>query len=836
MNYLDFSKKERSSKSLLCHIEAKKLAKIFSLESGAIYSKTPEFYVVGVSESGVNLSAASSEVLSASQFYYNPIENKLWVRMSDDSDPKTKTVVITYRLFFADKPYNLPANITSGEDVEYQALIRSIGSLKFDLDFEQTGVALESNSNITLENTSGYFDNIFDTLIFENQKVDFYSWSPSIPLSESRKIYSGFIKDKTYSDRQVRFNLVDVVFQLRKSVELGEFSGLDGVLSSSDLGKPKARVYGKVKTMRTIGVDKTLSGYFIGDISGSNGSPNITGTDFLDVLSPDDEILVTINGETERLVVQSVTSDTAAVLTRSLTSTLVDAPAVVAPAVPYRGKNRFWHIAGHSLHQLDCVVTEVISSNRYNVNTVDGLSPGDILSFGGQSRTILRISGSQIVFTQGFSPEPVVTNTFSRFPVLEVFFGTRRMVVDRDFTLNNSPESVIVFNTLAEFNISPVLRVGFSMTFTNGSRTITTATSVDLKTLFKSRDWIISGDITHQVWYEILAVNEQSLVIRVPYAGPTAGSTPTRKNVEYIDDDSLITVSCYGKGMDGKWIRTPSDAVKDLVVSDAGITGINTDSFDKSSEIAPYTVSMVIRQERKIRDVISDFNKSCFGSLFQKSDFSIAYNILNADKPSTLEEIKDDDIIDFSAKTSNSIVNRVIVNYRDFVDVFSGEDTNEVAVVTSSFVNETSQIEQTREVRAFLYDQDDAETLAQRIAFFNSLSQSVVTVSAKLQFMLSALNDQVFISLDRLFKRYGSGIRKKIGIINSITKTETSTQVEINDLSGVFTRVPSIAPTDSVEFLLASESDVTKFGYIVDDNTLTPDNTSEVDLGNNLIG
>jgi len=94
----------------------------------------------------------------------------------------------------------------------------------------------------------------------------------------------------------------------------------------------------------------------------------------------------------------------------------------------------------------------------------------------------------------------------------------------------------------------------------------------------------------------------------------------------------------------------------------------------------------------------------------------------------------------------------------------------------------------------------------------------------------------MYISLDRMFKRFGTANRRKIGIINSISKNESSASIEFNDLSGVFSRVPSIAPNTSNDFSDASEDEKTKFGFIVDNDSLTPDNTSNDELGNNLIG
>jgi hypothetical protein len=86
-----------------------------------------------------------------------------------------------------------------------------------------------------------------------------------------------------------------------------------------------------------------------------------------------------------------------------------------------------------------------------------------------------------------------------------------------------------------------------------------------------------------------------------------------------------------------------------------------------------------------------------------------------------------------------------------------------------------------------------------------------------------------------MFKRYGSGNRRKIGIVNSIVKNESNATVEFNDLSGVFTRVPSIAPDLLDDYTTATDDQKAKFGFILDNDSLLPDN-DDTDLGNNLIG
>jgi len=836
MNYEQYANKTRSVKSILAHASAKQRVKTFEVFSGDVYVRDVDFYVTNVSDGLNALVAQDSISLSANEFYFNPIEKKLYIHVSDSSDPKTRDIVLTYRIFLSDLPYNLPQNIISGVDVEYLPVIKSIGELKFELDYEQTGIAVESNSSITLENTHGFFDDIFDTLIFENQVIDFYSWSPQIPLSEAKKIYSGVVKDKSFSDKEIRLTLVDAIYQLRKPVQSSTFTEDDGRLDDSDLGKPKKRIYGRVQTMRTIGIDKVLDGFELsGTVTGVINQTSITGEQFLKQLSPQDQVKVLVNNTEYSYTIDTVVSDTVATITNEIEATFTAASVNIEPNVPYRFVNRLWHIAGHKLYEFTAVIDEVISNSRLRLSTVKNLLAGDILDINGQKRTIRRISGDQVVLTQVLSPVPDVDDVITKSPVYDVYYGNKKLVLDRDYTITNTTEAIIEIDPLAEFNIAPIKSVAISLTFTNSSRSVTTSADVDLKTLFKSRDWIRSNDITHQVWYEILTVAEKSITLRLVYAGSTAANQAKKKEPNYIEDGSLITVSCVGIERDGEWIKTPAEVVKDLTLNDAGLTNINQTSIDEAIEDCPYTVSYIIDNERKVRDCISDINKSCFGSLYQDESFNLSYKILNADKDEDLEALRDDDILGFSTKTKNTIINKVFASYRPFTDVFSGDDTFKLYEYDSDFVNQTSGIQEAREVKIFLYFDQDAENIAERVAFFNSLTQNVVTVRSKLNLSLKSLNDRMYIDLDRMFKRYGSANRRKIGIVNSITKNESSATVEFNDLAGVFTRVPAIAPNTLTQYDTSDEDDKAKFGYVLDNDSLLPDN-DDTNLGNNLIG
>jgi hypothetical protein len=116
------------------------------------------------------------------------------------------------------------------------------------------------------------------------------------------------------------------------------------------------------------------------------------------------------------------------------------------------------------------------------------------------------------------------------------------------------------------------------------------------------------------------------------------------------------------------------------------------------------------------------------------------------------------------------------------------------------------------------------------------MSNTIMTVKGKLNLFLMNVNDKIFIGFDRLFKRLGGLDRLKIGIVTGVKKSQTEAEITISDLGNIFNRVPSIAPNDALDYSSASVEDKARWGYILDNNTETPDPSSEIGLGSGIIG
>lgn len=836
----------RSEKITFVWIEPKERFLIWTLHSGAVYKRAVSHFVVNIQEGTTSLVEGSGASLSSGEWWFDAENGFVYIRTSDDSNPNTKDVVGTYRLFYSNSPLNLPFDLNSGTDVEYQGRLKSTSPITKQLDDEQIGVALESNTTISLENTDGHFDEFYDTLFFENKTVKIYAWSPLVPLSEKQLLFNGTIQDKSFSTSQVQFKCKDFIYKLREPVGLNLFSSSDGSVPDSFINTPKRRIYGKFDNLDCVPVSAILDGFNLtGTVAGTSESATLTGTgtSFLDECSPGDKLIIDLTTEIIELEIDSVDSDTQLTMTENVTTSFADQTVKDQPIRPFRKKNRTWYIANHKLRAPSTTVDVGTQPNRFSVLDGSDILSGDLIEVDGQEAFVKRINNGDIVLKSNLgNGTPSNGDTVTKSPVSNAYINENEAFINRDWTITNTTtKAEIVFKNDAEFNIAKPRSIIGSITFANGSRTVN-ASGVDFTNFVETRDWIRSDDINHATWYEILSVSETSLELRVAYAGNNNTGSAEIKNPNLINDGSLITVNCVGLERSGVWIKTASDAVKDMIEQDAGLTNTNAASFTQSDLEAPYTLSLAIPERLQddkpiIRDVITKINKSVFGSLVTNSSEELVYNVLTTEKPESLAAIKDHDIVgEITVQSKNDIVRKVNLKYRQFIDRFTGESAFNLSEQTSDFVDTYIENKAELDVTAYLYETADADQIAQRYLLYSSLSSSTVKVRGKYKFILNNLNDKLWLNLDRLYKRFGGRDRQKIGIISKITKNGENVDVEFNDLGNLFNRVNCIAPNTANDFTSATNDEKIKDAYICDDSLEVPSTASDQELGQNLIG
>ncbi len=852
--YESISQKTASEKVILAHIEPSQRLVLWELDSGSVYKRIVPYFVVGVAVDGTQLSEGSSSSLNSGEWFFDYASKTLYTRMSDDSNPQASFVVATYRLFFSNSGHDLSWDLTDqGNQVNYEPVIDNTSRFVQEIDnSELLGISLESEGSISFFNNHGYFDPIFDRLIWEFKNIRIYSWFPGTVFSESRLMFDGVIEDKKFSEKKVTFKIKDFIFKLRQPVKLDLFSDSDGILSEDVSGvKYKRRIYGKVDGLKMQSLQQTLKGFALtGTITGAVGTNTITGsgTDFFNELSPDDEIIVEQGFDEFTYKVETINSPTSVTVAEEIENSFAGITAINKPDRPYRKMNRQFHVAGHKLREPSTTITRVLQKNRFEMDITD-FEVDDLITVDGEFARIKRISGNQVVLFQNLDDFPSIGDVVTRSPIDSVYFNKRQFLVIRDYTVQNTAtECQVTINDLAEFNVTPQQTLPGSVTFTNGSQAVT-GVGTNFPDELRPRDWIKSDDITHQVFYEVMEIiDETNLKIREVYAGATVTDTAKKKNVDYIDDESAVTVEAIGKeNAAGEWIKSAADAVLDMVQVDAEITNIDLASFQLADELADYTLSLALPLDTDgdppiIREAITLINQSVFGSLIAKTDFQIAYNILTPDRPQDLTEIRDDDLVgknnSFAVQTQSDVRRKITVRYRHFdADRFTSEQGNQSIEFENSFVDYLVGTKDEKTVDCYLFDQDAAECMAQRYALIHSLPHAVITLKAKMNLTLKNLNEKIFINLDRMFDRFGgSAETKKIGIISRISRGPMDTTVSFSDLSNQFNRVGAIAPDTADEFTVATDDEKIFNGYIVDNDTELPDNSSDDQWNTNLIG
>lgn len=277
-NRNEFINDNISEKITLCHLNAS--TRLFDFENPSlnVYKRSTNYIVTNVK----NFTKTTSINVGLGEWYYDVSNKNLYVGSNDISSDK---IIVTYTLYFSDAPVITTWDLQDeSTEVEYQARLLSSPSFKSNIGVDQKAISLTNSGSIELENNDGYFDEIYDFLIFENKRVEIYSYSRSLKPSDSKILFRGNIYDRSYSSDKVTFQAKDSYTRLEESISLSKFTESDNVVAS-DLNNYKRLVYGKVDGHVCKSIDKISSGYPISGTISTNISSDIvvtgTSTSFL---------------------------------------------------------------------------------------------------------------------------------------------------------------------------------------------------------------------------------------------------------------------------------------------------------------------------------------------------------------------------------------------------------------------------------------------------------------------------------------------------------------------------------------------------------------------------
>jgi hypothetical protein len=836
--YTQFTQRTVSEKIGLVTLEASERIMGWVSHSGTIYKITgfSRTVIASISDSGVAcIEGSDNTTLSPGEYYHDRDNHILYLRTSDEVNPNGKFIALTFRLFFSTPSglVALPHDLDTGYEVEWLPLVQTTSDFGVDLDnSNQLGVAIEGSGSIKLINDQEFWTPLYDKVYFENQNCLVYSWSRGLPSSEAKLLFRGRVQAKTYATDSISFSLKDSQNALRAPIPLADMSELAGARITPSLNTAKQRrIYGYIYGHRPTNIDSVLQGYPLdGTVTVTIGSVNITGssTAFLRQCSPGDELFFVSPVGTTKYSIDTVSSDTSLALTAAyISATQSGVTCFIKPQNPKRYSNRVFKIAGHALREPTCTVTERLTNlNVLRLDTTNDLKVGDPLIINDEISFVERIFGStDVKLTLNLSEPPLPGVIVTRPAVTNVKFNDDDLILTRDYTYS-AADATLTLTSLAEFNIAPILPVIGTVTFTNGSVTVT-GSGTFFKSEFKPGHWIRS--IGSSDYFEIFDIpSDTSITLRTPATYTTTGIARAKKPAYYIDNDSVITLDCLGCTDDntpnGVFLKTAPQIAKDLLTL-AGLSDlIDEPSFEDAQSLAYQQIGLCIPKKYndttvpKLKDTLNEVNKSVFSSVVQNSSFKLEYHVFRPQRVPGTTILDVSDIVKFTVKSLGDKLcktTRVRYLYKEY-DPTSKNILFSQVDHTNPNANFLVKTDNELIIETLLVDATEAQHAANRWSFLVGASSNVITIDTGMQGAELSVTDRLELAHPKLYERVGSEINRKLGGIQSVRQSFNSIRLESEDLSNAFSRCARIVENGEPNYEHSSDDQRFYNSFITD--------------------
>lgn len=467
MTYQTFADKASSQKILLAHVHATKRIVSFVADSGK-YSHTPDFFVFAVKNGSTALTSVASlgALTDNTKYFYDKTNNKLWLFSFTSS---TDEIIVEYRLFFSTLPINLSYDLTDGGFVvEYEPRLVKTPQFKSSMSQGKKGINLVGKGELSLNNNDGFYDQFYNTMYFENATVKVYSFNRDLLPSEAKLLFKGVITGKSFSSKEIGFNVANEVYKLDNLVPSTKY----GVaVRSADKNRYKRVIYGKVSNLLCQSIDQLNTGYTLtGTLAGVVNENFVTGTgtSFLSELTIGDVITTSVGD----LTVERVKTDTL-IMTSQIPASFTGETCNNLTKTPYYNKNREFQIAGHALKKFETTISALRTSRRFEVVDPTGLNNGDEIFVNGEKAYILNVSGNTVRLTTFTVGTLAIGQSVVKREVESVTYGTGSVIDNNDVTVTNDVSGATFSITAsAERNITPAKRIRKYFNFINGSNII----------------------------------------------------------------------------------------------------------------------------------------------------------------------------------------------------------------------------------------------------------------------------------------------------------------------------------------------------------------------------
>lgn len=256
--YSDLINNETIQGHFLVVLKPKRKVTGFTLLSGSVYQVDFDYtnYVPSVTQNGTELTLGSSTTLSAGQYYYDDALKKLYVRMSDSSNPSSQFVVATFELYLGTYDahwYRVPTNAAT-QVVYFEPLIVSAPSVKDDISNVLFGIMPTQSSSLSLSNAEHTIEKwIYDSSLNQAECELYHVLGDieRIEIENVKLILSAIASDSIYTQKGVTISLLNRVDELKpewRNANKSFYAVSDFPnINPSFRGKPIRYLYGRVE-------------------------------------------------------------------------------------------------------------------------------------------------------------------------------------------------------------------------------------------------------------------------------------------------------------------------------------------------------------------------------------------------------------------------------------------------------------------------------------------------------------------------------------------------------------------------------------------------------------
>jgi hypothetical protein len=464
----EYIESNKSEKVILAHLHGSKRLYNFVVD-GSVYSRTTDHFVNTVKKGTTALTRVSAliDLTDDTKFFFDINLSKLYLF---DFDQDTTEVIVEYRFFLSNVPIVLSWDLTdAGDEVEYEPRIISAPKFKSTMSQGKKGINLIGGGSFKLNNNDGFYDEVYDTIFFDNKDANMYSFNRDLVASEAKQTFRGAVIGKSFSTDAITYKVNDVLYKLDEAVPTTQYGS---EVNTQDSTNHKRVIYGRNDNLLCQSIDQHGNGIAItGSIYGVKGEDFITGegTDFINELSEGDELIF----GNFTLRINSIKNATVAIVSELETTFGLEAP-FLKPSIQYKNKNRTFQVAGHAIKRVETTISGITSRNRIDVADATGFAANDTISIDGEIKEIRRVSGNTLVLNTNYNLDHAISDTISKREIFNVRYGENEVEIDdSEITIDNATGyAKFTIDTLSEINSAKYVRVKENFSFFNNRDTI----------------------------------------------------------------------------------------------------------------------------------------------------------------------------------------------------------------------------------------------------------------------------------------------------------------------------------------------------------------------------